>query len=619
MFPIWDTGLELTKSNRAIEEKYIRRVILLGSTFVVLVVSWVLAYVLIGSEIDEFKNRLATFKTTLIQREKFSLKALVDNLINDIKHEEDSRLFEIKKRIKNQTNIAYNLTELLIIKNNKMDKKELMSTIKETIKGISVDADIDYFIFDNNGTLLLNSQTNIDEGKNFIDAEDINGKKFIYDIATNTGFVEYVWFVPKSSRIARKIVYSRNIEKLGISIGAGEFLDVNYELNQKIIRKVNESQLGSNEFVFIDEIKSLNNPNNFANPVLQKNIIVGSKEQEAIKSILIQSDYKGNIFYTYDNKLVYSSYISEGRISITAGVYLNSINEILKKETVSSHNSLNKKITSVSINILMFIIIFFVLSYFLSKKIEKMFWGYRLRVARSQKLLIQKSKMASMGEMIGNIAHQWRQPLSQLSGLFFDIESAYDHKELDKKYLEKSVNEANDLIEYMSKTIDDFREFCNPNAIKEVFSIKTAIENALKVIGSSLKYNNINIDVKIDETLHVKGLRTEFSQVLLNILSNAKDIALEREIINPYIKIYTTANNNKISINIEDNCGGIDKSIIKKVFDPYFTTKYGYRSGIGLYMSRIIIENKMNGKIRVRNLGEGKLRFEIVLIPTSKS
>jgi signal transduction histidine kinase len=226
--------------------------------------------------------------------------------------------------------------------------------------------------------------------------------------------------------------------------------------------------------------------------------------------------------------------------------------------------------------------------------------------------------MASMGEMIGNIAHQWRQPLSQLSGLFFDIESAYEHKELNKKYLIKSVDEANDLIEYMSKTIDDFKEFYNPDAKKEIFSIKGATENALKVLDASLKFNAIVVELQLDEGYHVEGLSNEFSQVLLNILSNARDIALERGISHPKIKIYATENSEKTSLFIEDNCGGIDKAILGKVFDPYFTTKYGYGSGIGLYMSRIIIENKMNGKISVRNFSEGRLRFTITLPSSSK-
>ena len=133
--------------------------------------------------------------------------------------------------------------------------------------------------------------------------------------------------------------------------------------------------------------------------------------------------------------------------------------------------------------------------------------------------------MASMGEMIGNIAHQWRQPLSQLSGLFFDIESAYDYKELDKKYLTQRSDEANDLIEYMSKTIDDFKDFYDPNTKKEKFNLLQTVQSALKIVGSSLKFHNIKVSLHVDSSLYVDGFSNEFSQVILNIVSNSKDIA----------------------------------------------------------------------------------------------
>ena len=130
-----------------------------------------------------------------------------------------------------------------------------------------------------------------------------------------------------------------------------------------------------------------------------------------------------------------------------------------------------------------------------------------------------------MGEMVGNIAHQWRQPLSQLSGLFFDIESAYDYKELDKKYLTQRSDEANDLIEYMSKTIDDFKDFYDPNTKKEKFNLLQTVQSALKIVGSSLKFHNIKVSLHVDSSLYVDGFSNEFSQVILNIVSNSKDIA----------------------------------------------------------------------------------------------
>jgi PAS domain S-box-containing protein len=230
---------------------------------------------------------------------------------------------------------------------------------------------------------------------------------------------------------------------------------------------------------------------------------------------------------------------------------------------------------------------------------------------KQEKILIQKSKMASMGEMIGNIAHQWRQPLSQLSGLFFDIESAYDYKELNKKYLQNRVEEANDLLEYMSKTIDDFRNFFNPNSTKEEFFIKDSVDNAVKIVKSTLDFYHIELLVDIDESDKINGYKNEYSQAVMNIISNAKDILIEKNIQDPQIKIYLEKNR-KTTLCIEDNAGGIDEQIIDKIFDPYFTTKYEYGTGIGLYMTKLIVEEKMNGLISAKNTKDGaKFLIEI--------
>ena len=166
--------------------------------------------------------------------------------------------------------------------------------------------------------------------------------------------------------------------------------------------------------------------------------------------------------------------------------------------------------------------------------------------------------MASMGEMIANIAHQWRQPLSQISGLFFDIESAYAYKELNKKYLDERVDEANDLLEYMSKTIDDFRNFFNPNTKKEDFLIKDAVLNASKIVKSMLEINNIKLLIDIENDYKINGYKNEYSQAIMNIITNAKDILLERNIENPCIKIYLEQNE-KVTLCIEDNANGVDE------------------------------------------------------------
>jgi len=604
----------MTTTDRTKDEKNIKRIVLLSSTFIILIVSVTIAYLLINLEIENFNKHLQTFKNTLIEREKFSIKTTIKNLVNDIEYEKNTTQNEIKNRVQTQAISMYNLAQSLYWQNVTLTKDKILGLIKELIKSTTTKKDdIHYFIFKTDGMLLLNTKEYEDKSKNFMDFEDLNGKKYVQEILQEDGFSSYLWFQKGSSKVVKKVTYSKKLKNLDIVIGAGAFVNAPHNISQNMLDKIKKYNFRKDEFLFVYNIKSLNNPLKNSTLVLEKNIQTKKEELNEVEKILIKSDYKADIFHTYNNQLLYATYLPNLRTFIAAGIYLDTINKIVKKETLISHKNLTKKIIFLSISIIIITLIFFVFSYIISKKIENMFKNYRLKVARSQQLLIQKSKMASMGEMIGNIAHQWRQPLSQLSGLFFDIESAYDFKELDKKYLTNSIDEANDLVEYMSKTIEDFREFFNPNAKKEIFNLYAMLNHVLNIIHSTLKYNQIKLTLDVDNSLHVEGLSNEFSQVILNLISNSKEIAVQRNIANPEIKIFTELHDNIISLHVEDNCGGIDEKIIDKIFEPYFTTKFNYGTGIGLYMSKIIIENKMHGHIDANNIATDKTRFTISL------
>lgn len=224
-----------------------------------------------------------------------------------------------------------------------------------------------------------------------------------------------------------------------------------------------------------------------------------------------------------------------------------------------------------------------------------------------EQLLIQQTRLAAMGEMIGNIAHQWRQPLNALGLILQNLKFSYEIGELDEKMIDKSVKKATMLTENMSKTIDDFRNFFRPNKAKENFKINEGITKAVELIESTFEHNNIKLEKDfVSSDIEFFGFANEFSQVILNLLTNAKDAVLENKIENPLIIIQTKIDDEYIYISIKDNGLGIKDEIINKIFEPYFTTKdEGKGTGIGLYMSKIIIENNMNGKIEVKNEQNG--------------
>ncbi len=218
------------------------------------------------------------------------------------------------------------------------------------------------------------------------------------------------------------------------------------------------------------------------------------------------------------------------------------------------------------------------------------------------RILIQQNKLAAMGEMLGNIAHQWRQPLNNVSLILQFLRDNYKNKDVSDEKLDKFMNKANKHIEYMSDTIDDFRNFFDPHKEKTFFSTETILEKTFKLISSEFKNSNIEIIKNIND-IKIAGYQNELLQVLINIMKNAKDEFLKKQTNQKqYLFIDTFKEDNLIYIKIKDNSGGIPKNIINDIFTPYFTTKKDSDgTGIGLYMSKQIIEN-MNGKLEARNV-----------------
>jgi PAS domain S-box-containing protein len=224
----------------------------------------------------------------------------------------------------------------------------------------------------------------------------------------------------------------------------------------------------------------------------------------------------------------------------------------------------------------------------------------------NKKLLIQQSKLAAMGEMLGNIAHQWRQPLNALNLSFFELKYIKDSGELTDDKLKDILDRVNSLIQQMSSTVDDFRNFFRENKEQADFPVLESMQKALNLVQAFFDEHRIDIRLSAEKELFVKGYPGELAQVFLNILNNAKDALVDGKIKEPYIEIRLFFENRKVITEIEDNAGGINDDIIERIFEPYFTTKSeGKGTGIGLYMSKMIVENSMPGKLSVRNTDSG--------------
>lgn len=228
------------------------------------------------------------------------------------------------------------------------------------------------------------------------------------------------------------------------------------------------------------------------------------------------------------------------------------------------------------------------------------------------RLLFQQSRLASMGEMIGNIAHQWRQPLAELRIYLFKMKKVFQTNQ--EREFEDAYELSKKVIEKMSQTIEDFRNFFKTNKEKEYFYLEDAIEDALLMIKGTLKEESINVNLISDKKIKIYAYKSELTQVIVNILSNSKDAFKSIDVFEKIIHIHISLENtNNINVIISDNAGGIKKNVIDKIFEPYFTTKHPSQgTGLGLYISKMIIETSMNGSIMVSNLGKGA-RFVISL------
>lgn len=236
------------------------------------------------------------------------------------------------------------------------------------------------------------------------------------------------------------------------------------------------------------------------------------------------------------------------------------------------------------------------------------------RVAAEMQL-IQAHKLAAVGEMLGAIAHQWRQPLNTLSTYISSLQAAHYNNKLSKVFVDKLITGANQQIQFMSKTIDDFRNFSKPSKSKGAVDVFKVIINAVKLMEAQVKHAGITLTVvnKTGESsLMFFGYQNEFVHVLVNILVNAKDAILQRAQdvgetdFSNTIKVIITHDQKSIILEVSDNGCGIPEDLMPRIFNPYFTTKGSASgSGLGLYMSKMIVEKDMNGSLVAENTGTG--------------
>ena len=618
--------------NVATNEKNIINFVKYGAIISLSIFSFIITQIFIQQKNEYLENDIKILEKTYIDNNKINIKDLVNTFHSLIDLEKKTQEEDFKNQIvlyvKQAHSIASAIYERDILKAD-YSKEKTIETIKLALKEIRFNNHFGYmFMYESTGKNIFNAEFPQIEGKNLWNYKDGSGKLILqemYDILNqrNETFYEWYWKKPKSGdKQFKKIGYFKKFEPFDMFIGTGDYVeDFENKIKSKILYKINNFGLKAPEHLFIYDLDGLC----LANP---KKEFIGTNRYDSknhngeytLRETLQYTKEKKEGFINYNSSIkLNENLISNEKISyvklfedwqwvIGSGFYLEELtNEIEKKKQAlesSNKNAINK---IVLISFIITVLLVFI-SFYLSNMLKNIFHDYKIKIKKElsdklekEKLLIQQSKMATMGEMIGNIAHQWKQPLNliSISNGMIKIEKEQNNI-YDDEQISKAIVHIDNSVKYLSDTIDDFRDFFKPDKDKKYFDIKEAFDKTFGLIDSQFKHNNIEIFQEI-QSINFYGYQNELLQVFINIIKNAKDELVKKEKSErKLLFINVKENKNKILIKIKDNAGGIADNIFDDIFKAYFSTKKEEGTGIGLYMSKQIIE-AMNGEIKVSN------------------
>ena len=616
----------------------ILKIIKYGPLLFVLCLSITITSIVITQKNNFFNKEIIKAENNYLERNKKRVKEEVQRVYDYIKDKKLDSEKLLKQRIKNRVyeahQIATNIYEnelLDRLDGHEHSKKHIFNTIKYALSGIVYNNGRGYiFIDDLNGVKLLQPLNKELEGKNFYDYEDAQGYKFIRKIINTIknkteAFDSYYWYKDRNDKQAyEKISFYKYFEPFNVAIGTGEYIDeFEKELQQELIEYIQKIRYEDNSYIFLFDKKGLS-LTHYKKEYVGKNRINEKNDegQYFVKDILDLAEEKGEGFYEYQatinpstnnmknsKKISFIKEFEDWNWVIGTGFYLDKLEQNvsqIKKDLITSNKKSIEQIIFFSI---ILTLLFILLSFYISKKLSIMFENYEKdirdqtsKLIEKENLLIQQSKMATMGEMIGNIAHQWKQPLSLISTSNGMLKLNKEYKNFSEKQLDEAIENIDNSVQNLSETIDDFRNFFNPNKSLSHFKIEHSFDKTFKLIDSQFKNNNIEI-IKDVEDIDLYSYENELLQVLINIIKNAKE-QLEK-LKNDRIKILQISakkENNTLIIKLIDNGGGIKEENIDKIFDNHFTTKKEEGgSGIGLYMSKQIIQNSLQGEITAYN------------------
>mgnify|MGYP005986962821 CR=1 FL=1 len=567
--------------------------------------------------LEEEKDQI---KTQFIKSNKELIKKDVDKLYNFIKITQKETEKKLKEEIKQRVKEAHRTANAIYSINKDIkSEEEIKRLIKEALVHIRFNENRGYyFIYSlNNYECILLPIARKFEGKSFYNFKDGKGefltRKIVAQIKKEKeGYLSW-WHHKPDDKINqyKKIGFNMHFEPYDWFIGTGEyFVDYEKTVKNEILEYVKKLSSSLNSYYFILDYDGKVLTSNKKN---SKNLTI----KESNKKELISIAKSGAGYLSYDNsenattknsiKTSYSKGLNEWKWVISRDFQQDEIEKLFKVKKEELNRKFDTNVIFIFNLTAILTLILLAISLYISKLLKFKFEKYKndikekiLENDRQQHMLAQQSKMAAMGEMLGNIAHQWRQPLSMITTAASGMKMQKEFDSLDDETFNRSVDNITNSAQYLSKTIDDFRNFFKTEKVSSHIKIASVLEKTLKLTKEQFKSNQIK-EIEEIEDFEIYGVENELIQALINILNNSRDVLLtkkyERRIqINTYIK------GDKGILKITDNGGGIKEDIIDKVFEPYFTTKHKAQgTGIGLYMTEEIIKKHLEASIRIKN------------------
>lgn len=570
-----------------------------------------------------FNNEIKKVKYTYLKNEKQLVKNEVQKIHNNILNEKKLTKEKLKVNIKEKVNIAHSIaTSIYEEYKSTKTKQEIKKMIQNALVKIRFNEGRGYFfIYSLDYECILLPVARKLEGTSFYNFKDGNGMYLTREIIKQMkkekeGYLTWWYHKPADMKKQyEKIGFNKYFEPLDWFIGTGEYVkDYEETIKESITARLSTYSYGKDSYIFIFN----KDATTIAHP--DKNEIGKDKSNfQDIAGIditnemfkLAQKEEGGFVEYSFikyttqqeTQKISYVMKFKDWNWVIGSGFYTDDLDELVENKKIELEKLNQEQLDTIFIISITFMFIIIILSLLLSYTIQNRFENYKFKVKLKDKTITEQSKMAAMGEMLGNIAHQWRQPLSTISTGATGMLMQKEYGLLKDEQFEVTCNAINDNAQYLSKTIDDFKNFIKGDRTKKVFNLKDNIQSFVHLIEGSIKTHNITLILDVKKDIQVDGYENELIQCFINIFNNSKDVLKEHVKNNRLIIISAYTDKENTIIKFTDNGKGIPQDILPKIFEPYFTTKHKSQgTGLGLNMTYKFIVDGMNGKIIAQNV-----------------